>query len=294
MTSQTQQPGIAEQIHEHFLHHVLPWLRVSVMLSRHAADQSLATRRNPLTRFAGRVYSQNDEDGITFEILRRLGVNRGVFAEFGVGDGTQNNTLALVAARWPGFWVGGEELKFNPNPDNVPMPNFDFQKAWIKTSNLLQLYETGLARIRQTHCDLISMDLDGNDYYFVDALLSAGASPKVFIVEYNSKFVPPIRFKIAYDDAHEWAADDYFGASLCSFVDLFERHGYFLACCNLAGINAFFVHNKYRKKFADVPREIEQLFMSPRFFFHGPDLPNRSSLRTIEALFRALNSPTGD
>ena len=52
---------------------------------------------NPLNRFGLKCFSQTDEDGITLEILRRIkSLGKGVFAEFGVGDGTENNTLILT------------------------------------------------------------------------------------------------------------------------------------------------------------------------------------------------------
>jgi hypothetical protein len=269
----------------------LSLLKVSTLLARYAASAALPTHPNPLTRFGGKIYSQNDEDGITFEILRRLRLERGVFAEFGVGKGLENNTLALIAAGWPGFWVGCEELAVNPNPRNAQRLNFCYQKAWVRASNIRQLHDRGLEQIRQRRCDVVSLDLDGNDWYFVQALLESGVCPGLFIVEYNAKFMPPIRFKIEYDDDHRWMGDDYFGASLCSFVDLFARHDYFLACCNLTGANAFFVRGEFREAFVDVPRETERLYASAKYFLTGLDYPGHPpSLRTIEMLFQALNS----
>ena len=47
--------------------------------------------------------------------------------------------------------------------------------------------------------------------------------PKVFIVEYNAKFFPPIEFIIDYDENHKWTGDDYFGASLTSLEKLFKK-----------------------------------------------------------------------
>jgi hypothetical protein len=35
--------------------------------------------------------------------------------EFGVGDGTENNTLVLLSIGWRGAWVGGENLAFDPD-----------------------------------------------------------------------------------------------------------------------------------------------------------------------------------
>jgi hypothetical protein len=264
------------------------------VLTRYAGNAQLQNHPNPLLKFGGKVFSQNDEDGITFEILRRIGVADGVFAEFGVGNGVENNTLALAAAGWSGFWVGGEDLAFETNPEQSTAPNFHYRKAWITKAAIVELYRDGLALIRKSGCDLISLDLDGNDFHFVRELLSAGATPKVFIVEYNAKFIPPIKFVIDYDDNHQWAGDDYFGASLASFVELFQAHGYFLACCNITGSNAFFVQNEYRSCFSDIPTNIEQLYASPKYFLTGLDVSGHpSSLKTMEAIFRRLNAGPG-
>ena len=68
---------------------------------------------NPLNQYGKKCFSQTDEDGITLEILRRINcLESGIFAEFGVGNGTENNTLILKALGWKGFWVGGEDLAF--------------------------------------------------------------------------------------------------------------------------------------------------------------------------------------
>ena len=185
----------------------------------------------------------------------------------------------------------GEDIALNPNPRNVAKLNFHYQKAWISRSNIVDLYKTGLNEIRRAQCDVISLDLDGNDYYFVEMLLSAGALPKLFIVEYNAKFMPPIRFKIDYDESHRWMSDDYFGASLCSYVDLFKMHDYSLVCCSLSGANAFFVRNEHMDLFADVPKEIEHIYSAAKYFLIGLDFAGHpTSLKTVENMFGAVNS----
>ncbi|BCZ79378.1 hypothetical protein PTKU64_30530 [Paraburkholderia terrae] len=278
-------------IYNHFLSAVFPVMRNLSLIMRHAESSALETSANPLARFGAKVYSQNDEDGITFEILRRVGISSGVFAEFGVGDGTENNTLALVARGWKGLWVGNQDLAFNTNPDGVQASAFSYQKAWITRSNIDQLFQQGMRSIRETQCQLISLDLDGNDYYFVDALLKADASPEVFIVEYNGKFIPPIRFVIDYNDQHNWTGNDYFGASFSSFVDLFAKYGYFPACCNITGSNAFFVKNKYKDRFRDVPDSHDLIYAPPKYFLGGLDTAGHpSSIAGIESLFRKLQA----
>ena len=65
--------------------------------------RSMSAAKNPLNRFGAKYFSQTDEDGITLEIIRRLGITAGTFAELGVGNGIENNTLILLASGWRGF-----------------------------------------------------------------------------------------------------------------------------------------------------------------------------------------------
>ena len=53
-------------------------------------QQNAETRRkrpNPLNLYGKKCFSQNDEDGITLEIIKRLNIKKGVFAEVGPGNG---------------------------------------------------------------------------------------------------------------------------------------------------------------------------------------------------------------
>src|SRR5690349_2755428 len=101
---------------------------------------------NPLNRFGRKCFSQGDEDGITLEILRRLGnLDDGVFAEFGVGEGVENNTLVLAALGWKGFWVGGEKLRFTVEERNPA--HFSYQQEWVTLDNITALAQRGLRAI---------------------------------------------------------------------------------------------------------------------------------------------------
>ena len=238
---------------------------------------------NPLNKFGVKCFSQTDEDGITLEILKRTNsLDNGTFAEFGVGDGTENNTLILKALGWKGFWVGGEELAFKTEQRNQA---FAYIKAWITLDNIVELAEQGKKALNANTVDVISLDLDGNDFYFVDKLLSKGFTPKLFIVEYNAKFPPPIKWKINYDPTHTWNFDDYFGASLASFVELFEQHGFRLLCCNShTGSNAFFIRQDFISAFGDVPQDIKDIYVPPRYYLYKT-YGHRPSLKTISKLF---------
>jgi len=65
--------------------------------------------------------------------------------EFGVGDGTENNTLILLSIGWRGAWVGGENLAFDPD---VNPKRLFYKKEWVSHDNINELVRSGLFR----HC----------------------------------------------------------------------------------------------------------------------------------------------
>ena len=236
---------------------------------------------NPLNAFGQKCFSQNDEDGITLEIVRRLGIEGGTFAEFGVGNGLENNTLILGALGWTGFWAGGEDLAF----DASATKRLRFIKAWITRKNIPGLAREGIEGMGGRTPDVMSLDLDGNDIHLIRTLLEAGHRPKLFIVEYSAKFPPPVLFEITYDPDHRWQGDDYFGASLESFARTFKGFGYRLVCCNAqSGSNAFFIDAAFADRFADVPEAVGDIYVPPHY-----QVPYRNghppSVRTVERIF---------
>lgn len=247
------------------------------------SEQHARIRRehpNPFVRNGMKFFSQSDEDGITIEIIKRLGILNGTFAEYGVGDGTENNTLILCAMGWQGFWVGGEDLSFSVDKSS----KLRFHKEWVTLDNICEITSRAMNAGQHRSLDVVSLDLDGNDIYFVEALLKSGIAPSLFIVEYNAKFPPPVRFSIDYDVSHIWNGDDYFGASLSSFADLFESFGYRLICCNAAtGANAFFVKDRYVEYFPEVPQDISNIF-TPLNYHLYTSFGHPTSAKTIEAL----------
>lgn len=240
---------------------------------------------NPLNRFGMKCFSQTDEDGITIEILRRLNLSKGTYAEFGVGDGLENNTLILATMGWRGFWVGGQDLTFNVRSSR----NFNYFKTWLTLDNIFESAISGMNAIETQSIDVLSLDLDGNDIYFVSELLEKKIRPKLFIVEYNAQFIPPARFQISYDPNHTWKGDNYFGAALSNFNSLFDSYGYRLVCCNShTGANAFFVDKNFNSLFTDVPSDIRDIYCPPRYYLYSR-YGHRQSPKTIERIFAELD-----
>ena len=248
------------------------------VLQQHLYNQKNAI--NPFNKFGRKCFSQADEDGLTIEIINRIGINNGTFLEFGIGDGTENNSLVLINLGWKGVWVGNEQLKINlPKGGNL-----NYLKRWVNLENVLKISKNGLELLKSISYDVISMDLDGNDFYLTEKLLKSGLRPKLFIVEYNGKFIPPLYFKTEYSDKHIWKGDDYYGCSLTTYNDLFESFNYKLICCNSwTGANAFYVKQEYSFHFPEVPKQIEDIYNPP--FNHVRNMGHsKNSLKTVEVL----------
>jgi len=204
-----------------------------------------------------------------------------VFLEFGVGGGTECNTIILLALGWRGVWVGGEMLSF----DLPRQSRLQFLYRWITRENAVQLAREGLAALDAQEGDVrvASVDIDGNDGPIVRALLAGGVLPDVFVVEYNAKFPPGLEFEMPYDEGYGWEHDDYHGVSLQSWIGIFGSMQYSLVACNENGTNAFFVKTVYMHHFADVPKNIDQIYRIGHYG-HYEQSGHRTSPRTVHHL----------
>ena len=200
-----------------------------------------------LLKYGFKAYSQTDEDGIIQEIFQRIGVTNKTFIEIGVGDGLENNTLFLLLKGWKGFWVDGDlknikaihhKFLFLKNSGRLSI-----KQAWIDKDNIDSLInDFGLPQ----EIDLLSIDIDGNDYHVFKNIVSL--NPRVVVIEYNATLPPPVKWVMTYDQCHTKTNTDYFGASLKSFEYLFQKKGYLLVGCNIIGVNAFFVRKDLMEK----------------------------------------------
>jgi hypothetical protein len=217
-----------------------------------------------LERFGYKVYSQHEEDGILAEIFRRIGVTNQTFFEFGVEDGQECNTHLLLQSGWRGAWVEG-------NSQHVRSIRESFRIAIA--SGHLRVTETLVTRERineivrdlslPEEIDLVSIDVDSNDYWLFKELMAT--KPRVAVIEYNAKFPPPLKRVIPYQKDRVWNGSDYYGCSLQSLAELAETKGYTLVGCNITGTNAFLVRSDLcRDRFA-TPATAEHLYQPPRY-----------------------------
>ena len=71
---------------------------------------------------------------------------------------------------------------------------------------------------------MLCLDIDGNDYWILDAILS-DFRPALIVTEINEKIPPPIRFAVKYDPDFS-LRHHFYGYSIATLSDLCARHGY--------------------------------------------------------------------
>lgn len=210
--------------------------REQILEKEKAADPRL------LTPYGFTAYSQTDEDGILQEIFNRIGTTNRVLIDFGCAQGVECNSTYLILTGWRGLWMDGSEENVaavrRSFAQQVEPGDLQAKQAFITTENINSLIESaGLPK----EIDLLSIDIDGNDYWVWEALTAV--SPRVVAIEYNATFHPPVRIVQEYNPASRWNFTNYYGASLQALERLGSKKGYSLVGCSFSGANAFFVRN---------------------------------------------------
>jgi hypothetical protein len=111
--------------------------------------------------------------------------------------------------------------------------------------SFLTLENLDLVRKAFPELGVLSIDVDGNDYWFLQALLPV--RPHVVVVEYNGSFglrSIAVPYDAAFDRHAKHPSGWYHGASLAALTGLCERHGMKLVAVSEAGTNAFFVRSE--------------------------------------------------
>lgn len=211
-----------------------------------------------------KVFSQNDEDGIIEAIFDQV-AHDGTFLEIGVENGRECNSHYLMLKGWRGAWVEADDAqnkRIRSELGATEFPgHFKLFETFATTSNIDRIYRQACAFTGATELDLFSLDIDGQDLFILEALLSAGAKPRVLCLEYNSKFPPTLSISVAPTDNWQRENDDYYGASLVALNDVAKRHGYVLLTCNVVGVNTFFIREEFAAPFKLYPlKDVYQPF----------------------------------
>jgi hypothetical protein len=227
---------------------------------------------NPLNKFEHKIYSQHGEDGILREIFNRIGTTSKTFFEFGAGSGSENNTIALLIDGWKGWWIDGGDY-INVYKDlfatSIAEGKLHIAKKMVTSHNINSIVK----ELSIPHeIDLISIDVDGNDYYIWEAL--SATSPRVVVIEYNAAYPPGMHF-LQDESLMMWNGSNFYGSSLHTQNELAKKKGYTLVCCDLIGGNAFFVRNDLVGEKFELAGDIAQIWQKPKYYlyYYGGHVP---------------------
>jgi hypothetical protein len=220
-----------------------------------------------------RVSSQWGQDGIIDWLIERAEVPTAAqtFVEFGVEDYRQSNTRFLLQNRnWRGLIIDGDPAIVKAIRSDGLAWRYDLtaRSAFITRENINELISgAGFGG----EIGLLSIDIDGNDYWVWEALHTV--RPIICICEYNAVFGNVHPISIPYDQhfsrtkAHP--SNLYFGASIAALCSLAANKGYRFVGTNSAGNDAFFVRDDYASRF--VNDSLQQIRSLPSRFRESRD-----------------------
>jgi hypothetical protein len=198
-----------------------------------------------------RVFSQWGEDGIIQYLLRHIQISKNIFVEFGVENYTESNTRFLLTNNnWAGLLIEAnkEHADYIKQDKIYWQHNIKIANEFVTKDNINDIFlKNGI----QGDIGLLSIDIDGNDYWVWQAINVI--NPAIVVVEYNSIFgryralTIPYQPDFSRSKAHYSMV--YWGASLKAFCNLAKQKGYAFVGCNSAGINAFFVREDLKPDF---------------------------------------------
>jgi hypothetical protein len=191
-----------------------------------------------------KVYSQWGEDGIIDYLCETLEISKPKILEIGAGNFTEcNSRFASEFRNASVFAVDGRSDLLNTIEES-PLKwktHLFAENYWVDPNNVSQILSR--ANSAMAGIDILSLDLDGNDYWILEAMDLTGIS--VVVVEYNALFgatrsvsVPRKDDFNRVDEHWSWL---YYGASLKSFINLLGSKGFTFVGTNRVGNNAFFV-----------------------------------------------------
>jgi len=210
---------------------------------------------NALANHARVVTSQDGEDGVLEEVLRRIGVDKGWCVEFGAWDGYfHSNTWNLIRNRqWGAVLIEPIRSAYERLVETYKgCPDVYHFNEGVDVAGPSSL-DAILGRTPiPVEFDLLIVDIDGNDLHVWRAFQKY--RPKVVMLEFNPFIPHDVRFIKGLDE--KGAAS----ASLLADCEVAREKGYELVC--VVGGNAVFVRSDYFGLFGITDNRPSAMFRS--------------------------------
>ena len=142
---------------------------------------NIQTKEIDLRLYEKRLISQFGEDGVIEKIFQTIGTTNKYYVEFGAGDGhfCSNTKYLREKHGWTGLLLDGA-CSNNMNDDLL----INLYKEFITAENICNLFKKYNVPFE---FDLISIDIDRNDFY-VWKSLTKYYRPRVVVIEFNRAF----------------------------------------------------------------------------------------------------------
>jgi hypothetical protein len=222
--------------------------------------------RSPLLAYASNVTSQRGEDGIIQRIFEIIEPAHRYCVEFGAWDGKHlsNCWNLIVNHDWSACLVEGNEAKYGDLlATHGANPRVTCVNRMVQFEGPDSL-DNVLARAGAPFdLDLLSIDVDGTDYFIWESL--EVFRPAVVVIEFN----PTIPNDVIFVQARDVTVNQ--GCSALALVLLGKEKGYELVCCT--SWNAIFVRADLYPAFGLEDNALVRLYrpgMDGRIF-HGYD-----------------------
>jgi hypothetical protein len=197
------------------------------------------------------MLSQNGEDGITWAILRQIGVTDRRFVDIGCADHGWNSGFLAEECGWSGVMVDSDAQALAATRRRFHA-RVATEAAFVTPETVDALFT---AHGFTGEVDLLSIDVDGSDYWIWRGLTVC--RPRVVILEYNSVFGGGRAVVVPYETGRVWdeaaKAERYFGASLAAVERLAREKGYRLVAIEPDSANAFLVRDDAAGALAAAP-----------------------------------------
>ncbi len=205
-------------------------------------------------------FSRQGEDGLLAFVLSKIPDKTGWCVEFGAWDGkSESNTYYFISQQnYRGVMIEADPLKYNLLRENMKAYDAFCFNVFVRPDGTNKLDNILSLTPIPKQFDLLSIDVDGNDYHIWQSL--GNYQPKVVIIEINIRDKPGVKrihkpdSPIVRDNAGTgissmWGITGHTGTSISSMTELAISKQYSL----LANVhcNAIFVRREYLNLFHD-------------------------------------------
>lgn len=167
-----------------------------------------------------KMYAEHGEEGVLEYLFDHIEQTSKFCLDLGAGNsrwnpkiGSENTAFLIEKYNW-------DFLLIDKTPEHHPL----IKSEWIRQDNIIKI----LSKYKcKKEIELLSIDLDGNDYWILKSILESNEYKfKIILLEfnpnlkYNESFAAPNRDNFVKDGSI------FYGASLLAYTNLLLKYGY--------------------------------------------------------------------